>query len=86
MNSGLSRELFNRFVRVVETGENVRCGPNVTIQEACAIFLAIMHQRLSNRQAQERFQHSGSTITIAFREVRTVVNGLRTTFTKSEQL
>ena len=48
----LSRELFNRFVRAIETSANVRCGPHVTIQQACAIFIAIMHQRLSNREAQ----------------------------------
>ena len=82
--TGMSRELFNRFVRAVETGANVRYGPNVTLQEACAIFLAIMHQQLSNRQVQEQFQHSGSTITIAFREVPRAANGLRITFSKSE--
>ena len=82
--TGLSRELFNRFVRAVETSADVSCGPLVTTQEACAIFLAIMHQRLSNRQAQERFQHSGSTITNAFRDVLNAVCGLRDTFSRSK--
>ena len=52
----LSRELFEHFVEIV------RYGAMVTIEEICVIFLTIMHLRLSNHQAQQRFQHSGATI------------------------
>ena len=78
--TGLSRELFDRFVEKVTHTEIVREGANVTIQESCVIFLAIMHLRLSNRQAQERFQHSGHTITQSFRAVLLAVNSVRGTY------
>ena len=82
--TGLSRELFDRFVEKVTHTEIVREGPMVTIQESCVIFLAIMHLRLSNRQAQERFQHSGATITAAFRAVLIAVNSVRGTYITGE--
>ena len=78
--TGMSRELFDRFVEKVTHTEIVREGPMVTIQESCVIFLAIMHVRLSNRQAQERFQHSGATITASFRAVLMAVNSVRGTY------
>ena len=80
--TGMSRELFSRFVRAVETGTGIRNGTNVALHESCTIFLAIMHQRLSNRQAQESFQNSGSTITLWFRHILGTLNVMRTAFSK----
>ena len=45
--TGLSRELFDRFVEKVTHTEIVREGLMVTIQESCVIFLAIMHLRIN---------------------------------------
>ena len=78
--TGLSKELFARFVEKVTHTEIVPEGPIVSIEECCLIFLALMHLRLSNRQAQERLQHSGSTITASFRAVLLAVNHVRGTY------
>ena len=84
--TGLSRALFDRFVEKVTHTEIVREGAVVSIQESCMIFLAIMHLRLSNRQAQERFQHSGATITASFRAVLMAVNSVRGTYITGESI
>ena len=76
----MSKELFVRFVEKVTHTEICREGASVSIQEMCMIFLAIMHLRVSNRQAQERFQHSGATITHSFRAVLLAVNSVQGTY------
>ena len=78
--TGLSRGQFLQFVDKVNATDIVKDGSQISVQEACTIFLAIMHLRLSNRQAQERFQHSGATITCCFRKVLMAVNDLRGTY------
>jgi hypothetical protein len=40
----------------------LKASTNVTIEEQIAIFMYIVGQNASNRSAQERFQHSGETI------------------------
>ena len=80
----LSEELFQRFVEKVTHSEIVREGALVTIDESCVIFLTIMHLRLSNRQAQKRFQHSGATIMASFRAVLVAVNSVRGTYITGE--
>lgn len=37
-------------------------GKRVSVEEQLAIFLSIVGKNWSNREAQERFQHSGDTI------------------------
>ena len=82
--TGLNRQQFDCFVDKVTTTHIVQNGFLITIQEACAFNLAIMHLRLSNRQAQECFQHLGATITKCFRNVLMAVDNLRGTYITGE--
>ena len=76
--------MLDCFVEKVAHAEIVREGAMVTIQDSCIIFFAIMHLCLSIRQAQERFQHSGHTITQSFRAVLLAVNSVRGTYITGE--
>jgi hypothetical protein len=50
----------------VQQGVLCRSRKGVTVEEQLAIFLYIVGHNSSNRDAQERFQHSGETITRYF--------------------
>ena len=75
--TGLSKALFDQFVKEVLLTGAVTDGNCISAVEQSAIYLAMMHGGLSSRQAQERFQHSGATITQVFRRFTNACNSMR---------
>ena len=66
---GLCKKHFDSLVEdLVMTGE-LDDGRVISAVEKTAIFLNMLRLNLSNRAAQERFQHSGATISHIFRAV-----------------
>ena len=63
---GLSKGLFDKLVDDLITHANLADGRLVSAVEATAIFCCMMRQGLTNRQTQERFQHSGWTVSHVF--------------------
>ena len=56
---------FNTFVALVEFCReytSLEAGREISIEEKLMIFLSIVGQPMTNRGAQERYQHSGETI------------------------
>jgi hypothetical protein len=51
------------WLRKKTTLEDATGDSNLTVEEKVGIFLYIVRRGASNRDAQERFQHSGETIT-----------------------
>ena len=62
-NFRMVHDVFDRFVRIASESGQLPDSRWVTLEERLAIFLYIVGQNASNRNAQERFQHSGESIT-----------------------
>ena len=74
---------FNALVEwVMEKGLLVS-SKNVSIEEQLAIFLKIVEEEASNRTAQDRFQHSGQTISRYFNQVLEALIQLYPEFVKA---
>ncbi|KAI8531272.1 hypothetical protein RHMOL_Rhmol11G0123600 [Rhododendron molle] len=58
----MSKTNFFALYELLETRYGLEEGERISVQEQVAIFLWIVGQRANNRNAQERFQHSGETI------------------------
>lgn len=58
----MESDVFARFVNIMKDA-GLSSTRGVSVEERCAIFLYIVGNNASNRSAQERFQHSGETIT-----------------------
>ena len=56
---GLSKGLFDKLVDDLISHASLVDGQLVCAVESTAIFCCMMRQGLTNRQTQERFQHSG---------------------------
>jgi len=59
---------------------------NISIEEQLAIFLKIVGEGASNRTAQDRFQHSGDTISRHFHHVLDALIHLYTEFVQPPNL
>ncbi|KAF0743444.1 hypothetical protein Ae201684P_007741 [Aphanomyces euteiches] len=70
----MPREVFYRLAETITDIGGLRSTLNVSVEEQLAIFLYFCGHHASNRALQNRFQHSGDTIS---RHLRSVLNALR---------
>jgi hypothetical protein len=61
-NFRVAPDVFMRIVEIVRSRVSQSCRSLVSIEERLAMFLFIVGQNASNRNTQERFQHSGETV------------------------
>ena len=66
---GLCKKEFDSLVEDLVMSGQLADGRVLSAVEKTAIFLNMLRLNLSNRAAQERFQHSGATISHTFRAV-----------------
>ena len=57
----MHRDVFFKLCTLLES-YSLKISRSVSVREQVAIFLFIVGQNVSNRNTQERFQHSGETI------------------------
>ncbi|KAF7145998.1 hypothetical protein RHSIM_Rhsim04G0159800 [Rhododendron simsii] len=67
---------FFSLVYELEHNYGLQVSERISVAEQVAIFLWIMGQRANNRNAQERFQHSGETISRQFHNVLNALNAM----------
>ncbi|CAL5327299.1 unnamed protein product [Camellia sinensis] len=65
----MDRDVFYQLCNLLETNYELQSGEKVEVQQQVAIFLFIVGQHANNRNAQERFQLSGETISKYFHSV-----------------
>ncbi|KAF7141967.1 hypothetical protein RHSIM_Rhsim06G0077900 [Rhododendron simsii] len=65
----MSKTNFFALCELLESKYGLEEGERISVQEQVAIFLWIVGQGANNRNAQERFQHSGETISRHFHNV-----------------
>lgn len=58
----MESHVFEKFVDIMKDA-GLSATRGVSVEERCAIFLYIVGNNASSRNAQERFQRSGETIT-----------------------
>ena len=63
---GLTKVLFDKLVEDLVSHASLRDGDVLSVVEQVAMFCCMMRQGLTNRQTQERFQHSGWTVSHVF--------------------
>ena len=63
---GLTKSQFDKLVEDLISYAGLTDGQVLSAVETVAIFCCMMRQRLSNRMTQERFQHSGWTVSSVF--------------------
>lgn len=71
----MEKNVFGELVEVLG-GIGLHSTRGVAVQEQVLIFLYVVGHHASNRDAQERFQHSGDTISLHFQRVLTVLVSL----------
>ena len=59
---GMAKHVFWRLVQELQVFAGLGPSKYVSVREQLAIFMYISVSGNTNRQAQERFQHSGDTI------------------------
>lgn len=69
-------EVFQFLCIELESSASLSASKFITIEEKVAIFLWTVARSASNRDTQERFQHSGETISRCFHEVLQAINSL----------
>ncbi|XP_058183352.1 uncharacterized protein LOC131301200 isoform X2 [Rhododendron vialii] len=72
----MSKMNFFSLVYQLEHNYGLQVSERISVAEQVAIFLWIMGQRANNRNAQERFQHSGETISRQFHNVLNALNAM----------
>ncbi|KAI8528513.1 hypothetical protein RHMOL_Rhmol12G0154100 [Rhododendron molle] len=72
----MSKTNFFALCELLETRYGLEEGERISVQEQVAIFLWIVGQRANNRNAQERFQRSGETISRRFHNVLNSLNAM----------
>ena len=65
----MEKDTFFQLCNDLEGVYHLRSSRRMTVVEKVGIFIFIIAQGASNRHAQERFQHSGETISHVFHEV-----------------
>jgi hypothetical protein len=73
----LSIDVFHECSEELEAIDHDPATKLLSMDEQLAIFLYIVGQNASNRQAQDRFQHSGETISKVFHHVINLILQLR---------
>ncbi|CAL5361456.1 unnamed protein product [Camellia sinensis] len=68
-NFRMGRDVFYQLCNLLETNYELQSGKKVGVQQQVAIFVFIVGQHANNRNAQERFQLSGETISKYFHSV-----------------
>ncbi|KAF7129896.1 hypothetical protein RHSIM_Rhsim10G0146800 [Rhododendron simsii] len=72
----MSKMNFFSLVYQLEHNYGLQVSERISVAEQVAIFLWIMGQRANNRNAQERFQRSGETISRQFHNVLNALNAM----------
>ncbi|KAG5549328.1 hypothetical protein RHGRI_014620 [Rhododendron griersonianum] len=72
----MSKTNFFALCELLESRYGLEEGKRISVQEQVAIFLWVVGQRANNRNAQERFQHSGETISRHFHNVLHSLNAM----------
>jgi hypothetical protein len=62
----MEKEIFCKLVDLLTDSNSLTNGRDVSVDEQLAIFLFCLSTNASNRSIQERFQHSGETISRYF--------------------
>ena len=65
----MEREVFYLLCNLLQTKYGLETGRKVSVQEKVAIFFFIVGGDYRNKNVQERFQHSGETISKYFKKV-----------------
>lgn len=71
----MEQNLFNQLCEDLQSKYGLEASKRMSVQQKVAIFLYILARGASNRDARERFQHSGETISRAFHEVLEAISG-----------
>ena len=72
----MSPSTFRQLCMDLETKYGLRASSRMSILEKVGIFVYTLSKGASNRDVQERFQHSGETVSRIFKEVLDAVDGL----------
>ncbi|CAL5360482.1 unnamed protein product [Camellia sinensis] len=83
-NFRMEREVFYQLCDLLHTKYGLETGRKVSVQEQVAIFLYIVGGDIRNRNAQERFQHSGETISKYFKNVLKAVTRMSIDWVKPQ--
>ncbi|KAJ8764235.1 hypothetical protein K2173_005975 [Erythroxylum novogranatense] len=78
----MEKDVFIKLCKLLNESYGLKKGTEVTIEEAIAMFLITLGHGLCNRMVQERFQHSGETISRWFGIVLEVVSRMSIDFIK----
>ncbi|KAJ8752292.1 hypothetical protein K2173_003928 [Erythroxylum novogranatense] len=78
----MEKDVFIKLCKLLNESYGLKKGTEVTIEEAVAMFLITLGHGLCNRMVQERFQHSGETISRWFGIVLEVVSRMSIDFIK----
>ena len=70
---GVTKAEFNFILGHLKDRHLISARKQVSTKEQLAIFLCCMHKGMSNRQLQERFQRSGSTIHEVFHDIQSAL-------------
>ncbi|XP_024032907.1 uncharacterized protein LOC112095350 [Morus notabilis] len=76
----MGSDCFNRLSSLLELKGYLRPTRNMNVDEQLFIFLYIVSQSQSNRESQDQWQHSGSTISKYFEAVLEAICNLRHDF------
>lgn len=68
--------LFIELCTDLETKYGLKSSSHMLVTEKVGMFVYILAHGVSNRHAQERFQHSGETVSRVFKEVLHAMDGL----------
>ncbi|KAL0548927.1 hypothetical protein IC582_013404 [Cucumis melo] len=69
----MEKHIFQKLLVVLEQQYNFSKAKRIHLEEALAMFLIILGHGFSNRMVQERFQHSGETVSRWFNIVLDVI-------------
>ena len=65
----MPRYTFGRLVRFLEERTDLQSSRNISIEEKLAMFMHAVGHGQGNQSVQERYQHSGETVSRCFHEV-----------------
>ncbi|VFQ60549.1 unnamed protein product [Cuscuta campestris] len=66
---------FRELCQQLEVKYGLKSSNRISVLEKVALFVFVLSKGASNRDTQERFQHSGETVSRIFKEVLKAMDG-----------